>query len=140
MKKFRLKTGRTEEMVDISADVQRLIEAADFKDGLALVYCPHTTAGLTLNEGADPAVRADILDGLSALVPWDRLYGHAEGNSPAHIKASLLGSSALVIVANGRIALGQWQRLFFCEFDGPRLRQVYVRFIGASPGPPLPGP
>ena len=129
MKYISLNTARRDEMVDISIELQRLIAAADFKDGLAVLYCPHTTAGLTVNEGADPAVKADIIHCLSDLVPWDRIYGHAEGNSPSHVKASLMGSSVTVLVEEGQVVLGQWQRIFFCEFDGPRPRTVYVKFI-----------
>ncbi len=131
MKHISLQTGRRDEMIDISTELQRLIAAADFKDGLAVVYCPHTTAGLTVNEGADPAVKADIQDCLGNLAPWDRIYGHAEGNSPAHVKATLTGSSVTLLVEDGRLALGQWQRVFFCEFDGPRPRTLHVKFIGA---------
>ena len=129
MKYINIDSSRHDEMIDISHEIQRQIVAADFKDGLVLVYCPHSTAGLTINEGIDPAVRADLIDCLAALVPWDKIYGHAEGNSPAHVKASLMGSSVSVPVEDGRLALGQWQRVFFCEFDGPRPRQIYLKFI-----------
>ena len=129
MKYINLKTTRRDEMIDISGEVQRLLAASDIKEGLAVVHCPHTTAGLTVNEGADPAVKADLIDCLSALVPWDRVYGHAEGNSPAHVKSSLMGATQTLIVREGQLQLGQWQRLFFCEFDGPRPRTVLVRFM-----------
>ena len=129
---LHLNSGRRDEMIDISMEIQRRIEAADFKDGLAVVYCPHTTAGLTVNEGTDPAVKADLIDCLTTLVPWDRIYGHAEGNSPSHVKASLMGSSATLLVEEGQLVLGQWQRVFFCEFDGPRPRTVYLKFINGS--------
>ena len=129
MNYLSLNTSRHDEMIDISIEIQRQIEAADFKDGLAVVYCPHTTAGLTVNEGADPAVKADIIDCLSSMVPWDRIYGHAEGNSPAHVKASLMGPSLTLLVEEGRLVLGQWQRVFFCEFDGPRPRTIYLKFV-----------
>ena len=131
MKYINLKSSRRDEMVDISHEIQRFISASDIKDGLAFIHCPHTTAGLTINEGADPAVKADIIDALTGLVPWDRIYGHAEGNSPAHVKASLMGPSLTVMVEGGKLVLGQWQRIFFCEFDGPRDRLVYVRLVQA---------
>jgi len=131
MKYISLKSSRRDEMIDFSNEVQRLIVASDFKDGAVLLLCPHTTAGLTLNEGTDPAVKKDLIDCLSEVVPWDRIYGHAEGNSPAHVKASLMGASLMIPVEEGRLVLGQWQRLFFAEFDGPRDRTIYVKFIGA---------
>ena len=131
MKFINLESGRRDEMIDISHEIQRHIVASGFKDGAVLVFCPHTTAGLTINEGTDPAVRADLIDCLSGLVPWDKIYGHAEGNSPAHVKASLMGASLLVPVEDGQLVLGQWQRIFFCEFDGPRPRGVYVKFLAS---------
>lgn len=130
MKRIELKSSRRDEMLDISIEVQRYVTASGLKSGLAVIYCPHTTAGLTINEGMDPAVRADIIDTLATLVPWDKIYGHAEGNSPAHVKASLFGSSLTVIVEDGRLMLGQWQRIFFCEFDGPRSRTVFIKLLG----------
>lgn len=129
MKYISLKSSRRDEMIDISHEIQRIISASGVKEGLIIIHCPHTTAGLTINEGADPAVKADIIDALSSLVPWDRIYGHAEGNSPAHVKASLMGPSLTVMVENGKLVLGQWQRIFFCEFDGPRDRTVYVKLL-----------
>ena len=129
MKYINLKTTRRDEMIDISGEVQRLLAAVDVQNGLAVIHCPHTTAGLAINEGADPAVKADIIDCLNALVPWDRIYGHAEGNSPSHVKATLMGSTQQVIIKDGQLLLGQWQRIFFCEFDGPRPRTVFVKFM-----------
>jgi secondary thiamine-phosphate synthase enzyme len=98
---------------------------------LATVYIPHTTAGITINEGADPAVKKDIVDTLNEIVPWKRVYGHAEGNSPAHIKTSLVGNTVTLILDDGRLMLGQWQHVFLCEFDGPRRRKVWIKLIGA---------
>ena len=131
MKYISLKSGRHDEMIDISNEVQRLLVVSDFKDGAVLLFCPHTTAGLTINEGTDPAVKDDLIDCLAGLIPWDRIYGHAEGNSPAHVKASLMGPSLMVPVEEGRLVLGQWQRIFFCEFDGPRPRTVFVKTLAA---------
>lgn len=127
MRTINLETGRRDEMIDVTGELQRLIAEAGLQDGLALVHCPHTTAGLTINEGADPAVKADLLTWLDGLAPWFNNYRHAEGNSAAHFKASLMGASATVMVEGGQLRLGRWQRLFFCEFDGPRRRELWVR-------------
>lgn len=119
------------EMINITTEVQRQVTATGLTEGLVLVYVPHTTAGITINEGADPSVKADITDTLNEIVPWARVYGHAEGNSPAHIKASLIGTSETLILENGRLMLGQWQSIFLCEFDGPRRRKVIIKAIPA---------
>jgi secondary thiamine-phosphate synthase enzyme len=116
------------QMKDITGDVQREVARADVQDGLCTVYVPHTTAGVTINEGADPAVCEDILNKLEDLVPPNAGYRHAEGNADSHVKASLMGSSVSVMVENGRLVLGTWQKIFFCEFDGPRTRKAYVSF------------
>jgi secondary thiamine-phosphate synthase enzyme len=94
-----------------------------------MVYVPHTTAAVTINESADPSVKDDILMVLNDIVPWKAPYRHAEGNSPAHVKATLVGASELIAVENGRLVLGTWQGIFFCEFDGPRTRKVHVRML-----------
>jgi len=124
---INVKTSSRIEMVDITSSVQREISKAGVEDGLCLVYVPHTTAGITINEGADPAVCRDILDKLNELVPPGLGYRHTEGNADSHIKASLMGSSVSVIVENGRLVLGAWQKIFFCEFDGPRSRRAYIK-------------
>ena len=126
---INLKTSRRIEMVDISSSVQREISKAGVGDGLCLVYVPHTTAGITVNEGADPAVCQDILDKLNELVPSHAGYRHTEGNADSHIKASLMGSAVTVMIENGRLVLGTWQKIFFCEFDGPRSRLVHVKIL-----------
>jgi secondary thiamine-phosphate synthase enzyme len=123
---FSVKTNARSEMVDITSSVQKELSKAGVADGLCLIYVPHTTAGVTINEGADPAVCRDIIGKLDALIPRGAGYHHMEGNADSHIKASLVGSSVSVIVENGRLALGTWQKVFFCEFDGPRSRKVYV--------------
>ena len=115
------------EMVDITASVQKGLSKQGLKDGFCMVYVPHTTAGITINEGSDPAVCHDILAKLNEMVPPDAGYKHREGNSDSHIKASIMGSSVTVMVEDGRLALGTWQKIFFCEFDGPRSRKVYVK-------------
>lgn len=122
-----VRTDSRIDMVDITASVQREVSKADVSDGVCVVYVPHTTAGVTINEGADPAVCQDIIGKLNELVPPNAGYRHMEGNADSHIKASLMGSSVTVLVENGRLVLGTWQKIFFCEFDGPRSRRVYVR-------------
>ena len=126
MQKLTVRTGSRTEMLDVTADVQRAVAQSGVRDGACVIYVPHTTAGVTINENADPDVRADMLKELNVIVPFDDGYAHAEGNSAAHIKASLMGSSATVIVSDGRLALGTWQGIYFCEFDGPRTRQLWV--------------
>jgi secondary thiamine-phosphate synthase enzyme len=122
-----VKTSSRTEMVDITSAVQKEISHAGVEDGMCVVYVPHTTAGITINEGADPAVCHDILAKLSDLVPARAGYRHAEGNADSHIKASLMGSSVSVIIEKGRLLLGTWQKIFLCEFDGPRTRRVYIK-------------
>jgi secondary thiamine-phosphate synthase enzyme len=124
-----LKTRSRTEMVDISADVGRAVAQSGVREGLCMLYVPHTTAGVTINESADPSVRADILMVLNQMVPWKADYRHMEGNSPAHVKAALVGSSQTVAVENGALVLGTWQGIFFCEFDGPRERKVHLRLL-----------
>ena len=124
---FKVKTSSRIQMVDITASIQEEVMKSDITDGACLVYVPHTTAGITINEGADPSVCNDILTKLNELVPAGADYRHMEGNADSHIKASLIGSSVSLIVENGRLLLGTWQKVFFCEFDGPRSRRVYVK-------------
>jgi len=124
--RIEVRTQSREEMVDITRDVAGAVAALGAASGYALVYCPHTTAGLTINECADPDVCADILAGLGRLLPREGGWRHAEGNADAHIKASLMGASVRVPVRRGALALGMWQGIFFCEFDGPRQRSVDV--------------
>jgi secondary thiamine-phosphate synthase enzyme len=117
------------EFVDITSEIQNLVTQSPTKEGACLVYVPHTTAAVTINESADPSVKSDILMILNQLVPWKAGYRHLEGNSPAHVKSTLVGASQWVPVRNGRLALGTWQGIFFCEFDGPRSRRVQVTTI-----------
>lgn len=124
--RFEVHTNAREQMVDITEHVSDAVARAGAARGRALVFCLHTTAGVTINEAADPDVAADILAGLSRLVPAEGPWRHAEGNSDAHIKATLVGSGVEVPVAEGRLVLGTWQGVFFCEFDGPRTRSVSV--------------
>jgi len=125
-----VKTGSRIEMVDITPTVQKEVSNAGVAEGVCVVYVPHTTAGITINEGADPAVCKDILSKLNELVPPNAGYRHLEGNADSHIKASLVGSSVTVLIENGRLVLGTWQKIFFCEFDGPRSRKIYLRVVG----------
>ena len=124
---FNIKTGSRAEMVDITSSVQKEISKSGMKEGLCVIYVPHTTAGITINEGADPAVFQDILEKLNEIVPRNAGYRHSEGNADSHINASLMGSSVTVLIEDGRIVLGTWQKIFFCEFDGPRSRKVYLK-------------
>ena len=126
MESLSVKTGSRTELIDITSRVAEVVRKRGAEDGLCCVYVPHTTAGVTINESADPSVRRDILMELNKLVPFDDNYAHAEGNSAAHIKASLVGPSVTIPVQGGRLALGTWQGIYFCEFDGPRSRRVFV--------------
>jgi secondary thiamine-phosphate synthase enzyme len=124
---LEVRTGSKADFVDLTARVQEVVAASGVSDGLCQVFVPHTTAGVTINENADPSVKADILMVLNKLVSDRGPYRHLEGNSPAHVKASLMGPQLTVIVSQGRLLLGEWQGIFFCEFDGPRHRRVYVK-------------
>ncbi|MDD5728390.1 MAG: secondary thiamine-phosphate synthase enzyme YjbQ [Victivallales bacterium] len=132
MKKIGIKSSKHSEMIDITRQLDSLIPAG-FTSGLCHVFCPHTTAGLTVNENADPDVRRDLLAATERIVPWnDPLFRHFEGNSAAHLKASLMGFSQSIPVAEGKLCLGTWQGVYFCEFDGPRNREVRVQFFRDS--------
>ena len=122
-----VKTGSRIDMKDITSSVQKEVSKAGTTDGICTIYVPHTTAGITINEGADPAVCQDIIKKLNEMAPPNAGYRHMEGNADSHIKASLMGSSVSVMVENGRLVLGTWQKIFFCEFDGPRSRRVYIK-------------
>ena len=126
IKQFTIQTSRRNEFIDITAQIQELVGRVS--EGVATVFVPHTTTGITINENADPAVPQDILRKLAELIPQQDNYSHMEGNSDAHIKASLFGSSVRVIIKDGQLLLGTWQAIFFCEFDGPRTRKFYVQF------------
>ena len=124
-----VKTHSRIDMVDITSLIQKEVSKENAADGICVIYVPHTTAGITINEGADPAVCKDITEKLNALVPPNAGYRHMEGNADSHIKASLMGSSVTVILEKGRLVLGTWQKIFFCEFDGPRSRRVHLKSI-----------
>jgi len=125
-----ISTSSRSEVVTITSEVQRLVAKSKVKDGICIIFNPHTTAGITINENADPSVKEDILKELNKVIPEKDGYSHMEGNSDSHIKAALMGSDRTVIVKNGKLLLGTWQGIFFCEFDGPRSRKVYIQVIG----------
>jgi secondary thiamine-phosphate synthase enzyme len=126
---IQIRTSAKTDLIDITRSVEEAVRKSGVKDGICWVYVPHTTAAVTINENADPSVSKDILMELNKIVPFQDRYQHLEGNSPAHIKASLIGSSVTVFVQSGRLVLGTWQGIFFCEFDGPRNRQVFVKVL-----------
>jgi secondary thiamine-phosphate synthase enzyme len=115
--------------VNITSDIQKTVTDMGIEDGIVAIYCPHTTAGITINESDDPAVQRDILHRLNDLVPLNLEYEHGEGNSDAHIKSTLIGSSAQVFVDGGKLKLGTWQTIYFCEFDGPRDREIWIKAL-----------
>ncbi len=127
MKEITIKTSKRNQFVDITEHVKEAVTKSDIKDGFCIVYCPHTTAAITVNEGADPSVAKDILKKLNLLIPENENYSHAEGNSDSHIKASLVGCSQTIPVSNGELSLGTWQSIYFCEFDGPRERKFLIQ-------------
>ncbi|AIY86502.1 MULTISPECIES: secondary thiamine-phosphate synthase enzyme YjbQ [unclassified Thermotoga] len=128
-KRLTVRTSSRTQFVDITSEVVKVIEESKVRNGICVVFVPHTTAGVTINENADPSVRQDIMNTLNKLVPPSAGYTHLEGNADSHIKASLVGSSVTLIIENGRPLLGTWQGIYFCEFDGPRTRSVYVKVV-----------
>jgi len=127
-----IKTDSRTELLDITAKIQEVVRASGINEGLCMLYVPHTTAGITINESADSSVKEDILMILNEIVPWEAGYRHIEGNSPAHVKSTIVGASELIAIENKRLVLGTWQGIFFCEFDGPRTRKVHVRFFSGQ--------
>jgi secondary thiamine-phosphate synthase enzyme len=127
---IEIRTKKREEIVDITREISDHVTALGCDEGICTVFVPHTTAGVTINENADPDVKTDILMALQKAVPDALPYAHGEGNSPAHVKASLVGSSVSVIVVEGRLQLGTWQGICLCEFDGPRTREVWISISG----------
>ncbi|WP_285905868.1 secondary thiamine-phosphate synthase enzyme YjbQ [Pseudodesulfovibrio pelocollis] len=132
METLTIRTREREEMLDITGQLRALVRAQGWTDGLLLLHCPHTTGAVTINEGADPDVVRDILVNLRELVPRHGDYHHAEGNSDAHIKSGLFGCDQMLMAEGGDIRLGTWQKVYFCEFDGPRTREVWVKFLGGA--------
>mgnify|MGYP006277297009 CR=1 FL=1 len=127
MQKFSIKTSSRGELIDITQKIKSLVADKGVNQGVCTVYCPHTTAAITINESADPSVASDIEMKLRKMIPKNENYSHMEGNSDAHIKSSLVGNTSQIIIDNGNLQLGTWQGIFFCEFDGPRTRNVWVQ-------------
>jgi secondary thiamine-phosphate synthase enzyme len=128
-KTISVKTKAKTEFIDITRNIEEAIRSEGVMDGACLIFVPHTTAAVTINESADPSVKSDILMVLNKMVPWEESYRHLEGNSPAHIKSSIIGPSEIIGVEGGRLSLGTWQGVFFCEFDGPRTRKIHIRSL-----------
>ena len=129
IKELSVRTASRVELIDITRVVEKVISEAKIKSGLCTIYVPHTTAGVTINENADPSVKSDIIFELNKVIPFDDNYSHLEGNAAAHIKSSIIGSSETLLVEGGSLVLGTWQGIYFCEFDGPRNRKVIVKLI-----------
>lgn len=132
MEILNVKTSSRTDFREITGEVASFVSGTGIREGICVVFVPHTTAGVTLNENADPAARQDVAATLDRLVPWEGPYRHAEGNSAAHVKASMVGSSATVPISRGALLLGTWQGIYLCEFDGPRSRRVYVNVVKAT--------
>jgi secondary thiamine-phosphate synthase enzyme len=126
---FQVRTSTQTEFIDITRSVQEAVKKTGVEEGVCIIFIPHTTAAVTINENADPSVAQDMVMALNKIVPFKDQYHHVEGNSPAHIKSSLVGCSQIVLVESGKLVLGTWQGVFFCEFDGPRNRRVHVNVI-----------
>jgi secondary thiamine-phosphate synthase enzyme len=132
---LNVRTSQRNQMLDVTDRVTRLVRSNNMLDGLAVVYVPHTTAAVTINENADPDVRHDMLKKLGEMIPKDESYYlHVEGNSDSHVKTSLVGNTVTVLVERGRLVLGRWQGIYFCEFDGPREREMHVKLVKFGPG------
>lgn len=129
LKTLNIKSKAKTEFIDITDDIHEAINESGVKSGICCIYVPHTTAGVAINEGADPTVKRDILTTLNRLVPFEGDYQHMEGNSAAHIKSTLVGVSTVIVIEEGKALLGTWQSVYFCEFDGPRHRRVIVKII-----------
>jgi len=132
MEKISIRTDRRIDLIDITDKVQTVVSKSKIKEGMCFLFCPHTTAGLTINENADPQVKRDIINTLNKLVPDNAGYAHSEGNADSHIKSSLFGSSLTIFIEDGQLAFGTWQGIYFCEGDGPRSRKVWVKIVGSS--------
>jgi len=126
---LNVKSKMRTQLIDITSEIQKAVRSSGISEGLCMLYVPHTTAGITINESADPNVASDIIMVLNSVIPWKSDYRHLEGNSPAHIKSTLVGSSEIIAIENGNLVLGTWQGIFFCEFDGPRTRKIHMRLM-----------
>ncbi len=132
MEKINIRTAKRIDLIDITGQIQNTVSKSKVKDGICFVFCPHTTAGLTINENADPQVKRDIINTLNKLVPENAGYVHSEGNADSHIKSSLFGSSLTIFIEDGQLAFGTWQGIYFCEGDGPRSREVWIKILADS--------
>lgn len=130
METLSIKTNKRNQIIDITRDIEKVVEKSGVRNGVCTVYCPHTTAGITINENADPDVKSDLLNALEKIVPNIR-FRHSEGNSDSHLKAALVGMNQSIIISNNQLVLGTWQGIYFCEFDGPRSRKIYIQIIKA---------
>jgi secondary thiamine-phosphate synthase enzyme len=134
LEKLTVRTSKRSEMLDVTDRLERFVRTQNVLDGMLIAYVPHTTAAVTINENADPDVRHDMLRKLETLIPKDEAYyRHGEGNSDSHVKTSLIGNSATVLIERGRLVLGRWQGVYFCEFDGPRERELMVKVVNFRP-------
>jgi secondary thiamine-phosphate synthase enzyme len=129
VKRLNISTGSQTELIDITDKIQNVLSESNIQSGICQVFIPHTTAGITINENADPSVKRDILNELNKVIPFDDNYHHSEGNSAAHIKSSVTGVSLSLLVEDNRLQLGTWQGIYFCEFDGPRSRKIWVKIL-----------
>lgn len=129
LENLRIQTQRETQLIEITSDIENIIQRSGVRNGICTIFVPHTTAGITINENADPTVVRDMLKVLNKVIPFDDQYEHSEGNSAAHIKMSLMGSSEQIIIHEGRLLLGRWQGIYFTEFDGPRNREIYIKII-----------
>ncbi|EIJ78171.1 hypothetical protein PB1_11444 [Bacillus methanolicus PB1] len=130
LQKSTIRTNKRDEFYEVTSEVEKAVKESGIKEGVAIVYCPHTTAGITINENADPDVKRDMIRRFDEIYPWHHsLDRHMEGNTAAHMKASTVGSSQQIIITNGKLLLGLWQGIYFCEFDGPRTRTFYVKIL-----------
>ncbi len=129
MERINIRTTKRIELIDVTDEVHNIVTKSKVKDGICFIFCPHTTAGLTINENADPEVRRDIINTLNKLVPENASYAHTEGNADSHIKSSIFGSSLTIFIEDGQLAFGTWQGIYFCEGDGPRNREVWIKII-----------
>jgi len=129
VEKINIKTSKRIDLIDITGEIENVVTKSKVKTGICFLFCPHTTAGLTINENADPSVRRDIINTLNKLVPQNPGYAHTEGNADSHIKSSLFGASLTIFIENGSLAFGTWQGIYFCEGDGPRSREVWIKIV-----------
>jgi secondary thiamine-phosphate synthase enzyme len=131
IEQLEIRTPKRSALVEITTQIQRLVSKSGVGEGICCIFVPHTTAGVIINEDADPTVQSDLLAELDKMVPWGDAYDHAEGNSAAHIKSSLVGASRFVFVSGGTLKLGTWQGIYLAEFDGPRTRKIWIKIIAA---------